>query len=137
MIGHSYGSTVVGHAASGHDLPVDDVIFVGSPGVGVDHASELNLEPGQVWSSHAENDVIRRGMVHGRNPSDPDFGGQTFTSDPGTPMVTLNPGPWNDPLEGDNLQVSITEAHSEYWDYRSTSLDNMVAITTNNDELVR
>lgn len=46
VIGHSYGSTVIGHGAAGHGLPVDDVVFVGSPGVGVDHASELGLEPG-------------------------------------------------------------------------------------------
>src|SRR5690606_15220088 len=42
VVGHSYGSTVVGFTARGDGLPTENVIFVGSPGVGMDHATELN-----------------------------------------------------------------------------------------------
>ncbi len=151
VIGHSYGSTVTGHGASGHGLPVDDVVFVGSPGVGVDHASELGLKQGQVWSSRADNDPIQYGydvgdvmvnpneprvdLVHGRNPSAPDFGGRTFTSDPGTPIVEVERGPWYNPVFGTDVQFSL-DAHSEYWEEGSASLKNMTAITTDNDDLV-
>ncbi|MGH3977561.1 MAG: alpha/beta hydrolase [Pseudonocardiaceae bacterium] len=155
VLGHSYGSTVVGHAASDHDLPVDDVIFVGSPGVGVDSAAELGLDQGQVWSSHAANDPIQYGydvgdvlgpvgitdgepgfdLVHGRNPSDPAFGGRRFTSDPGAPVVSVDPGPWYAPWETD-VGFSM-DAHSQYWDARSASLENMALIITDNDGWVR
>ncbi len=44
VIGHSYGTTVVGAAASGgHVLDADQVVFVASPGSSVDHATELHL----------------------------------------------------------------------------------------------
>ncbi|GAB3883018.1 hypothetical protein GCM10029964_041670 [Kibdelosporangium lantanae] len=45
VVGHSYGTTVIGHTAHENVLNVDDVVFVGSPGVGVRHASDLNLPP--------------------------------------------------------------------------------------------
>ena len=53
VLGHSYGSLVVGTAATGGGLAADDVVFVGSPGVGVDSAAELRMPPGRVWSSTA------------------------------------------------------------------------------------
>ncbi|HEY2763441.1 MAG TPA: alpha/beta hydrolase [Pseudonocardiaceae bacterium] len=59
VLGHSYGSTVVGYAARDHRIVADDVIFVGSPGVGVEHATDLHLPPSHVWSSHAANDLVR------------------------------------------------------------------------------
>ncbi|HEY2765346.1 MAG TPA: alpha/beta hydrolase [Pseudonocardiaceae bacterium] len=69
VLGHSYGSTVVGYAAKGHPLAADDVIFVGSPGVGVEHAADLGVPPGHVWSSHAKNDPIQLGMNPGPSPT--------------------------------------------------------------------
>ena len=47
VIGHSYGSTVIGHAMSdGNSLAVDNVVFAGSPGVGhgVNGVGELSLD---------------------------------------------------------------------------------------------
>ena len=43
-IGHSYGSYILGKAAA-QGADVDDVVFVGSPGVGVDHAKDLGSIP--------------------------------------------------------------------------------------------
>ncbi|MEH0937424.1 alpha/beta hydrolase, partial [Micromonospora psammae] len=110
VLGHSYGSVVVGAAARDHGLGADALVFVGSPGVGVDRAEALRLPPGQVWSSTAPDDVIRLveppGQLAGRavlaasplatavsllrpsdhelwfghDPSDPGFGGRTFPS---------------------------------------------------------
>ncbi|WP_433387724.1 alpha/beta hydrolase [Micromonospora sp. KLBMP9576] len=59
VLGHSYGSLVVGTAARDHGLAAGALVFVGSPGVGVAHAGELGLPPGQVWASTAPDDVIR------------------------------------------------------------------------------
>ncbi|WP_245870656.1 alpha/beta hydrolase [Asanoa hainanensis] len=114
VLGLSYGSLTVGTtAASNGGLAADDLIFVGSPGVGVDHASALGLPATHVWSSTAANDPIaylapgwrepfnrlgaeladpfgpdlrphpNEDLWFGRNPSHPAFGAQVFTGDPG------------------------------------------------------
>ncbi|MFB9850619.1 alpha/beta hydrolase [Micromonospora andamanensis] len=110
VLGHSYGSLVVGTAARDHGLAADALVFVGSPGVGVAHAADLGLPPGQVWASTAPDDVIRLArppeelarraalgaspigtiagwlagpgdeLWFGRDPAEPGFGGRTFPS---------------------------------------------------------
>ncbi|MER7890371.1 alpha/beta hydrolase [Micromonospora sp. NPDC094482] len=110
VLGHSYGSLVVGTAARDHGLAADALVFVGSPGVGVAHAAELRLPPEQVWASSAPDDAIRlarppgellrpplldvsplaaalglpgRGeheLWFGRDPAAESFGGQVFPS---------------------------------------------------------
>jgi uncharacterized protein YukE/pimeloyl-ACP methyl ester carboxylesterase len=118
VIGHSYGSTVVGHSAQGERLDVDNVVFIGSPGVGVDHASELDLpDDAHIYASTAENDVIRATppFIHGPQPVGDDFGAEVFTSDPGTDGEWYTGG-------------YSTQAHSEYWNQDSASLRNMATI---------
>jgi hypothetical protein len=130
VLGHSYGSLTVGVTAHDRGLDADDLIFVGSPGVGVDSASALGVD--EVWSSTAANDPVQRyapgpGQLavdaldnalrpfahhvgdadpdaflwHGVNPSHPAFGGHVFASDP----------------DG---------GHNGYW--RGTGLDNIARI---------
>ncbi|TLW94587.1 alpha/beta hydrolase [Saccharomonospora piscinae] len=118
VIGHSYGSTAIGHSAQGGELDVDNVVFIGSPGVGVDSASELDLPDGaDVYASTAENDIIRGTppFVHGPQPVGDDFGAEVFSSSPGTDGAWYTGG-------------YSTEAHSEYWNQDSDSLDNMATI---------
>lgn len=77
VIGHSYGSTVIGHAMrDGSSLAVDDVIFAGSPGVGVMKADELNFSggAGHVYATAAEDDPIMWTDVHGYDPTTKYFG---------------------------------------------------------------
>jgi pimeloyl-ACP methyl ester carboxylesterase len=78
LVGHSYGSIVVGLAA--RELPeVHDVVVMGAPGLGVDSASDL---PGtRVWSALAPADWIQKipqarlfGLGHGTRPSSSGFG---------------------------------------------------------------
>lgn len=96
VVGHSYGTALVGHAARDEHLAVDNVVLVASPGVGVDHASQLHIPPDHVYSTTAANDLINvtnlpplpdgRGNPLdplGRGPTDPQFDSTTFTSDPG------------------------------------------------------
>lgn len=59
-IGHSYGSRTVG-AATQRDggIPgVDDIVLVGSPGVGVDRAEDLGVGKNHVFVGAAEHDVV-------------------------------------------------------------------------------
>jgi Alpha/beta hydrolase len=157
VLGHSYGSTVVGYTARDRGLDADEVIFVGSPGVGVERAGDLGVPPEHVWSSTARNDPIQYGydagdlarvgvgldgldgldpkvdLVHGANPSSADFGGQVFASDPGDPMVRWT---WerHGPFGGVPVPVPhfSANAHSQYWDPGSASLENMGQIIVGN-----
>ncbi|MBB4694125.1 alpha/beta hydrolase [Paractinoplanes abujensis] len=85
LIGHSYGSIVAGLAAQ--RLPeVGDVVTLGAPGIGVDHADALG--GARVWSALAPTDWIRRipqvrvlGLGLGRRPSSAGFGGRNLPTD--------------------------------------------------------
>jgi Alpha/beta hydrolase len=120
VIGHSYGTTTVGYAARDGSLNADDVVFIASPGVGVQHAQDLHLtgvDPSQngshIHSTTAEHDIIRLADGHfGPNPSDSGFGGQTFSSKPG------DAGPWYE------FELSV-KAHSQYWDPDNPALKNI------------
>jgi Alpha/beta hydrolase len=118
IIGHSYGSTTVGYAAKDGHLAADDLIFVGSPGVGVDQASDLHFDggSGNVYASTAKHDIISGAglddtMVHGENPDNPGFGGRQFTS-------------------ADGSFWSPIETHSQYWDQGNPSRKNIALIVT-------
>lgn len=118
VIGHSYGSTVVGAAASGgHHLDANNVIAVGSPGMLVGQASDLSLDPGAtVYAMTARNDAI--GLV-----TDMTLGSDPVASGFGATRLWAAPGPSSDPL---GLTPSIA-AHSDYW-LPGPGLDNLGAI---------
>ncbi|MFF9401575.1 alpha/beta hydrolase [Streptomyces sp. NPDC014744] len=125
LLGHSYGSLVTGQTMSTHlDLPVDNAIMVGSPGVGVDHAKDLNIPPDRVFAATAKNDLINlapppagplaplnpkaymrlfddHSIVHGTDPVSDDFGGRVFDVPDG-----------KFPGSGGEMMP----AHSQYWD---------------------
>ncbi|WP_190112046.1 alpha/beta hydrolase [Streptomyces cinnamoneus] len=60
-IGHSYGSLTVGMASQRPGgIPADDVIILGSPGTGVDKASDLGVGKDHVFVGAAENDPVSK-----------------------------------------------------------------------------
>ncbi|WP_326766852.1 alpha/beta hydrolase family protein [Streptomyces sp. NBC_01591] len=61
-IGHSYGSRTVGAATQqGGGIPgVDDIVLVGSPGVGVGRAEDLGVGSDHVFVGAAEHDVVTK-----------------------------------------------------------------------------
>ncbi|MEU8239446.1 alpha/beta hydrolase [Actinoplanes missouriensis] len=80
VIGHSYGSTVAGLAASRLSPQVTDIVAIGSPGMGVGDREDLG-SPATVWAGSAPNDWTRRipgvrlfGVGHATLPFDPRFG---------------------------------------------------------------
>jgi Alpha/beta hydrolase len=119
VIGHSYGSTVVGAAADGgNHLDANNVIGIGSPGMLAKHASDLNLDPGgNVFAMRAHNDIIEvvTDMTLGRDPTSADFGGI---------HLSAGPGPSTDPY---GLLPSVA-AHSSYWQPGNPALDNIGAV---------
>ncbi|NUP33076.1 MAG: hypothetical protein HOU01_15330 [Streptomycetaceae bacterium] len=89
VIGHSYGSLVVGEAAqTGSGLHADDIVVVGSPGVHATRATQLGTGPGHVWVGRAQGDPVPglgamtyASPVTGTTPTDPAFGANRFTTD--------------------------------------------------------
>ncbi len=123
LVGHSYGSTVIGHAAE-DGINADNLVFVGSPGVGVDEVSQLQVDPNRVFAVTADNDAIGSTPdgLHGPDPTSRQFGARVVTSDPGTEYGL------HDPLGN--------PAHSDYWDNGNVARDNMAAIVTGKDDLI-
>lgn len=119
VIGHSYGSTLVGAAATdGHHLAADNVIAVGSPGMLTGHAADLDLNPGaHVFASRADNDVIAlaTGATLGPDPTAPAFGATRLDAAPGPPGIFGIPG------------VSV-DAHSSYWEDGNHALSDFGAV---------
>ncbi|MET8703786.1 alpha/beta hydrolase [Kitasatospora sp. NPDC004723] len=101
VFGHSYGTTLVGAAAAGgQGLGADEIVAVASPGMTVDRAYKLQVDPNHFWTGRAEDDRIAwvSGYSLGFDPIRGEFGGQQFEVD--------------------------TSGHSGYWDDGSKSVDN-------------
>jgi len=84
LLGHSYGSTVIGLAAPYLPHQVTDIAVFGSPGMGVGSAAQLHTRA-RVWAGQSTQDWIRWvpgvrlfGLGHGRKPIDPAFGARIF-----------------------------------------------------------
>ncbi|GAA2620618.1 alpha/beta hydrolase [Paractinoplanes durhamensis] len=135
LIGHSYGSLVVGKAAAGA-LAADEVVFVGSPGVGVDSARDLSIPAAHVWSSTSHSDVIQYAAPAPASVArklelaaaipiiGPALAG-------GSPHHDLwfghNP---SDPSFGAHTFASSADGgHLGYWEPGSPSLDTLASIT--------
>ncbi|MEV5161700.1 alpha/beta hydrolase [Streptomyces sp. NPDC053728] len=118
-VGHSYGSRTVG-AATQQDsgIPaVDDIVLVGSPGVGVDRAEDLQVGRDHVFVGAAENDWVTRApsklqgnmaavagpvgyiagglldrgdddLWFGKDPASEAFGARRFHADAGPSVIT-------------------------------------------------
>ncbi|MBB5955259.1 hypothetical protein FHS29_001829 [Saccharothrix tamanrassetensis] len=105
LLCHSYGSVVCALS----EVPVADMVFVGSPGVRVASADHLEA---RVWASRGAEDWTRwvpkvriADLGHGTDPVDPAFGARVF--DPGT-----------------------ARKHDEYFNPGTASLDAMARIAT-------
>ena len=123
VIGHSYGSTLVGAASlDGHHLDANNFVAVGSPGVLTDRASNLDIDPnGHVYATRADNDIIGlvTGATLGPSPLGPDFGATVFDASPGKNASIFG---WETPGW---LGLPSIDAHSSYWNPGNPALDNM------------
>ena len=125
-IGHSYGSTTTGHAAHDEGLATDDLVFVGSPGVGgdTDHAGDTGVDPDHVWAGANSRDPVtyvgNHGSFHlealgggglGDDPAEDDFGAHRFEAE----STTRGSG-------------ADFDQHSLYFDHDTESLHNLSQI---------
>lgn len=137
-IGHSYGSRTVGAATQreGGIPGVDDIILVGSPGVGVDQAVDLGVGARHVFVGAAANDPVTKlpsktqavvgslgllalgpaGAYIAGDLADPGDDDLWFGKDPaskafGAVRFPVDPGP--PVISGHGVSA---EAHSQYFD---------------------
>jgi hypothetical protein len=87
VIGHSYGSLVVGEAAQREGgLGADDIVAVGSPGIHAHSAAQFRLPPEHVWIGKAHGDPvptlggIAYALPGAAGPADREFGANRFTT---------------------------------------------------------
>jgi pimeloyl-ACP methyl ester carboxylesterase len=80
VIGHSYGTVVIGHAAARLPAAVTDLVAIGSPGLDVSRAADLHTGA-RLWAGSDPGDWTLRlpdlrifGAGHGTNPTRPGFG---------------------------------------------------------------
>jgi pimeloyl-ACP methyl ester carboxylesterase len=80
LIGHSYGTVVLGHAARRLPAAVTDLVAIGSPGMDVSRVADLGTQA-RVWAGSDPSDwtlhlpdVRILGAGHGTNPTRPGFG---------------------------------------------------------------
>ncbi|CAG6398302.1 alpha/beta hydrolase family protein [Streptomyces cocklensis] len=109
VIGHSYGSTVVGTAATGGHLGADDIVAVGSPGMN-GYADQFGIPRDHVYVGKSPSDPIAKffsGATLGVDPAGPNFGASQF-----------------EVANGD---------HSSYFDEGSKGLENMGRIIAGQD----
>jgi len=110
LIGHSYGSLTVGQALlSG--AQVTNVVFIGSPGVGVDRIDQFPRGAADnFFAGEVRGDPVATLQQFGDAPTDPDFGAFVFDAGRGD---SLNP----------------LGRHSEYFE-DGVAIDNLVTIST-------
>ncbi|NUT34199.1 MAG: hypothetical protein HOV79_14120, partial [Hamadaea sp.] len=136
LVGHSYGALVIGETARDVGVRADDLVFLGAPGVGVDHVADLHVDPATVWAASADNDIVglaapsvRQYLLeqiwprymgdpmpdlwHGRNPAHEGFGGQVLEAA-------------NDP--------NPIDAHLGYWKDGNPALTNVGMIAAGHDD---
>jgi Alpha/beta hydrolase len=135
VLGHSYGSLVVGEAAAQPGLAADDVVFVGSPGVGVDRAADLHVPAGHVWSTTSRSDVIQyTAVAPGGVLGDLVTAGTVPIIGPAVAFATPEDDLWfgrnpSDPSFGAEVFRSPADAgHVGYWDPGRPALDAITAI---------
>ncbi len=71
LLGHSYGSITAALATKGIDTAgVDELVALGSPGLGVDRIDAISVPPQHVFVGEAAGDVIADLGVFGGDPSE-------------------------------------------------------------------
>lgn len=143
VLGHSYGSLVVGTAAAEPGFAADGVVFVGSPGVGVDSAADLHAPPGEVWSSTSRSDVIQWAAVSPGSLVEDIALGQVL---PGGVLLTTLGRPEDDLYFGRNPSDPSFGArvfasrpgggHLGYWEPGGPSLDALADITLGRGDVI-
>ncbi|UKY50309.1 alpha/beta hydrolase [Streptomyces inhibens] len=106
LVGHSYGSVVIGSAARQGDVHADDIVVAGSPGMQVSRASELDVDKGHVWNETGTDDwVPEGGSLTPHAPREWRWWGEYDAVTPDSDLF------------GANQMETDTSGHGDYWNY--------------------
>lgn len=159
-IGHSYGSRLVGAATQepGGIPGADDIVLLGSPGVGVDKAEDLGVGKEHVFVGAADNDPVTMlpskkeaaagtagffggglfgaylfGDIADQGDDDIWFGKDPASEAFGANRFMVDDGPW--PVIGGE---GATPAHSNYFNPTKdpASAENIAAVVAGQPELI-
>ncbi|MBV1854605.1 alpha/beta hydrolase [Catellatospora tritici] len=131
-VGHSYGSTLLGHAAThGNGLAVDDILTVGSPGMRTPHAADLNVGATHTWAGAASDDPIANPQNHAAAYTGIPIIGPLLAD---TELDIHGISPHQAEFGANQFHVD-THGHSGYWDLGSKSLANIGAVIAGRPEL--
>lgn len=116
IMGHSYGATVVSHAAQKYDLGVQNVVQIASPGEGAtqDVHGYKGHPPPTSWATEAPGDPVGDLGVHGQDATSDYTRNRQFDSDGNNPIT----------------------AHTGYWDRSNQFRDHIRDIITGNGDRV-
>jgi len=117
LLGHSYGTTLVGLALQ-QDTGVDDVVFFGSPGIGTSHLQDLKIGGGHAYYIEARQDAVGDLGYFGVDPSH--MAGIDHASAKESAVV--------DPATGEIRHFKEVTGHSSYLADDSTSQYNMSVV---------
>jgi hypothetical protein len=113
VVAHSYGSTTAGVALRDTQTGTDDLVLVGSPGAGVEHAADLNVPAGHVFVGASSRDPVSYVDRFGADPSHESFGAVRFEAE----------------AVGRSWHLSFGD-HGKYFDPHSESLANIAHVVT-------
>jgi hypothetical protein len=133
VIGHSYGTRLVGEAAQYSNTNIDQIVAVASPGLGVDHASELGIDEEDVWVTTAEGDAIKDapGFIHGTDPDEQGTVMTGFGDD-----AERHDGYGANVFESEAMGDSGGQIHGGYWNEGNDARVNIAFIVTGQTENV-
>ncbi|MCZ1009184.1 alpha/beta hydrolase [Streptomyces lydicus] len=136
LIGHSYGSTVIGDASLGGRMATDDILVAGSPGMLVPEAEDLGIGKEHVWSEAASPDkdpVPLGGKIAGLGGWK--WGAQYWHGLPYSygPQEVVP----SDEAFGAHRMSTDSPDHGGYWKRGSASLWNQAAVATGNYDRVK
>lgn len=129
VIGHSYGSLVTGLAAK-NGLRADNVVFIGSPGVGVNSTADFNLPDGAKVYAMEPGAAVHLGSVGAGGDPVSNLGHNVHPlggvpTEPGFGATTVDIG----------NRLDVTSSHGAYYDVGSKSLNNLGSIVDGNGPL--
>ncbi|GJM37853.1 MAG: hypothetical protein DHS20C19_12200 [Acidimicrobiales bacterium] len=137
VVGHSYGSTTAGIAATEGMENVDNLVLLGSPGGGADHSSNYRIDPrGRTFAASAPGDPVSYGPTSGSVDIAVGVGGTILAGPLGgfIAVTAVDYDPLGKDPTSDDFGATVLDAdhlgssHGDYLD-KGDLLDDIIRVT--------
>jgi pimeloyl-ACP methyl ester carboxylesterase len=123
VVAHSYGSTAALLTLTEHNVEVDALALVGSPGSSAKSVHELRVRDGNVYVGEAAWDPVPNSSFFGSDPGSKSYGATRMSVAGATDVIT-----------GERLKASV--GHNEYFSAGTESMRNFAVIAIGRGDLV-